>query len=279
MLPGIPKPIVLKAGLLLLLLLFLLLACSLRLNVCSYQENSPKLKTPLRLALITDLHGCRYGQGQKELLAALAEQQPDLICLSGDIIDDKNSPEGAWELLSAIGEEYPCYYASGNHEFRTEQIELLKEKIRSYGVEVLEGAGKFAEIKGQRLYIAGVDDPSAFAEGYLPGSWQAQLDAAAAGLGEEYSILLSHRPERTAAYESSGFDLVLSGHAHGGQVRIPGLVNGLYAPHQGPFPKYAGGQYPLGETSLVVSRGLCKSWLPRVFNRPELVIIELLPGE
>ncbi|MDO4733224.1 MAG: metallophosphoesterase, partial [Bacillota bacterium] len=93
------------------------------------------------------------------------------------------------------------------------------------------------------------------------------------------SILLSHRPECTAFYESSGFDLELSGHAHGGQLRIPGLLNGLYAPNQGFFPKYAGGLYQLGKTSLLVSRGLCKSRLPRVFNRPELAIIELLPGE
>ncbi|MDO4733225.1 MAG: metallophosphoesterase, partial [Bacillota bacterium] len=166
-------------------LLPLLPCCSLRLRICSYTESSPRLKAALRLALISDLHSCLYGQEQEELLKALTEQQPDLICLSGDIIDDKKPPEGARCLFSAIGKQYPCYYTSGNHEARSGQIRLLKEEIRNYGLQVLEGTGQILEIKGQRLYIAGVDDPSAFSEGDLPGSWQAQLDAAAAGLGKE----------------------------------------------------------------------------------------------
>ena len=90
-------------------------------------------------------------------------------------------------------------------------------------------------------------------------------------------MLLSHRPELVDIYRGSGFDLVVSGHAHGGQVRIPGLVNGLFAPCQGWFPQYAGGVYALGSTTLVVSRGLCRNELPRVFNRPELVVLTLSP--
>ena len=94
-----------------------------------------------------------------------------------------------------------------------------------------------------------------------------------------YTVLLSHRPERTECYRDSGFDLVVSGHAHGGQVRLPGMINGLFAPHQGAFPDYAGGLYALGSTTLVVSRGLCRNLLPRVFNPPELVALDLLPAE
>ena len=92
-------------------------------------------------------------------------------------------------------------------------------------------------------------------------------------------MLLSQRPERTECYRDSGFDLVVSGHAHGGQVRLPGMINGLFAPHQGAFPDYAGGLYALGSTTLVVSRGLCRNLLPRVFNPPELVALDLLPAE
>jgi len=94
-----------------------------------------------------------------------------------------------------------------------------------------------------------------------------------------YSILLSHRPERVEAYHSSGFDLVVAGHAHGGQVRIPGILNGLYAPNQGFYPKYADGRYALGETLMIVGRGLSRSGLPRVFNPPELVIIDVEPAD
>ena len=97
--------------------------------------------------------------------------------------------------------------------------------------------------------------------------------------GERFSILLSHRPERVEDYAASGFDLVAAGHAHGGQVRIPGLLNGLLAPNQGLFPKYAGGLYDLGGTELAVSRGLSiNPLLPRVFNPPEIVVVEILPA-
>lgn len=110
--------------------------------------------------------------------------------------------------------------------------------------------------------------------------WLEQFRACQALTGDSrYTVLLSHRPERTECYRDSGFDLVVSGHAHGGQVRLPGMINGLFAPHQGAFPDYAGGLYALGSTTLVVSRGLCRNLLPRVFNPPELVALDLLPAE
>ena len=128
------------------------------------------------------------------------------------------------------------------------------------------------------LRICGVDDPSAFAG---ESGWLEQFRACQALTGDSrYTVLLSHRPERTEDYAGRGFELVLAGHAHGGQWRLPGLLNGLFAPDQGLFPTYAGGRYALGDTTLLVSRGLAResTRLPRFYNRPELVMVELRPG-
>ena len=156
--------------------------------------------------------------------------------------------------------------------------------MESYGVTVLLGKTVSLSIHGQTLSISGVDDPVRFSEEGTYGvpdasSWYGQLAtvSANADASDDFQLLLSHRPEKITEYTDSSFDLVLSGHAHGGQIRIPYLLNGLYAPGQGIFPQYAGGQYTLGSTDLIVSRGLCKNILPRFFNRPELVVIDLCP--
>ncbi len=255
------------------------------LSVQHYIIPTDRITSSVRLALLTDLHSTRYGENQRELIEAIQKQEPDLILLVGDIADDEVPHDAAWELLSAIAEKYPCYYVAGNHEFWADDTEGIKEQIRSFGVEVLEGTSKTIEIRGQEVQISGVDDPARFSGGArledssVPAEWLDQFQTVCAQVDEDaYSILLSHRPELVDYYEGSGFDLVVSGHAHGGQVRIPGILNGLFAPNQGFFPQYAGGKYELGETTLVVSRGLSKSRLPRIFNPPELVVINLYPA-
>lgn len=269
-----------------LLLVFLCIACWQGLRIQYYIQETDKLSAPVRLAVLTDLHGSTYGAGQKELLQAIESHQPDLVLLVGDMWDDSGDSAATWDLLTGLAGAYPCYYVTGNHEWRLDDVQQLKSRIRDYGVVVLEGTVEMVEVKGQQLYIAGVDDPSAFQgmqsmqSSTALDSWQAQLDSCSAQLdGRHYSILLTHRPERIAQYQESGFDLLLAGHAHGGQVRIPGLINGLYAPNQGFFPAYAGGQYDLGLCTLIVSRGLCKNALPRVFNRPELLIVDIVPAD
>lgn len=252
------------------------------LTVRNEQVSTAKLTAPVRIVLLTDLHSTIYGDRQEPLISLIDEQSPDIILLSGDIADDEAPIEGTELLLAAIGEKYPCYYVTGNHEFWGKDVEEVKDLFRSYGVTVLEGTGETLTINGQTLLICGVDDPEGFetffGETISPG-WREQLTACQALLeGSTFSILLSHRPERVDDYRSRGFDLVVSGHAHGGQVRIPGILNGLLAPHQGFFPKYAGGLYELDGTSLVVSRGLSiNPRLPRVFNPPEVVVIDILP--
>ena len=251
----------------------------MRLKTVAYTVESEKLTGNVRLVLLTDLHAGRYGDRQAELLGEIDRQQPDAVLLGGDICDENASFEPVEELLRGLG-GYPCYYVTGNHEYWFADIQPVLELFRSYGVTVLEGTQDVIGVNGQLVRICGVDDP--FREVYAdtPHIADRQLDALAASVDPGmFTVLLAHRPERLPDYANRGFDLVLSGHAHGGQWRIPGLANGLYAPHQGWLPRYAGGEYELDGTRMIVSRGLAR-WdipAPRVFNRPELVVVELVP--
>lgn len=255
---------------------------SRQLVTLHYREASEKLSRPVNLALITDLHSTKYGAHQEILLDAIKQCRPDLILLAGDIADHKVPFEGTRLLLTQITGSYPCFYVSGNHEHWTGKMESLKRWLRARGVIVLEGNTVTAAINGQRIQLGGVDDPHRFTRSHhavrLCSGWKDQFHRCCAAIDPSvYSILLSHRPELTEYYRTSGFDLVVAGHAHGGQVRIPGICNGLLAPHQGFFPRYAGGRYHLGSSVMIVSRGLCRNRLPRICNPPELVMIHLSP--
>lgn len=247
------------------------------LTVQTYTVESGKVEAPVRLALLTDLHSCDYGEGQRELLDAVEEQDPDLVLLGGDIVDDgpEMPEERALATVEALAERWPTYYVTGNHEYRTGRAEEIKELLAGRGAVVLEGTCALVTVGGQTLQICGVDDPAVGA-----AVWQSQLEDVTAALeGDVCSILISHRPERVADYTGRGFDLVLSGHAHGGQWRIPLLGVGLIAPNQGLFPRYAGGTYDLEGTTLVVSRGLAResTRIPRLYNPPEVVVVDLVP--
>lgn len=232
-----------------------------------YELDRDRITVPVNIMLISDLHSCWYGQNQRELMAAIDAENPDLIALAGDIFDDENSDEGAIALLSQIGAKYPCYYVIGNHEVYTGEADKLKALAAQTGVTVLSGETAYIDIKGQRISISGVDDPNVGRE-----RWEYQLEQTDAQR-DGFSLLISHRPEFAEQYGNSGFDLVLCGHAHGGQWRIPGILNGLYAPGQGFFPKYAGGEYKLENSTMIVGRGLERNFIPRYFNPPELVVI------
>lgn len=265
---------------LILFTVFLFAALQQSLTIRHYSLTTSKLTENIRIVVITDLHSTMYGDHQTKLIEAIETSKPDLILLSGDIADDRVPHNGTQELLSVIGSQYPCYYVSGNHEVWSKELNVIKEMISAYGVTVLEGTSEIITLHNQSIQICGVDDPDAFRYSQNPdsgSSWTDQFAACASALNNSfYSILLSHRPELVDSYTDSAFDLVVAGHAHGGQVRIPYLLNGLYAPNQGIFPNYAGGKYELGTTTMIVSRGLCKNNLPRVFNPPELVIVDFM---
>lgn len=259
---------------------------SSKLKVVHYELTAGDAAPPVRAALVTDLHSCAYGQNQQELLDAVDAAEPDFILMSGDIFDDTLQDANSFIFLQGIAGKYPCFYVPGNHELRRDgrAFQELMSRVDELGITRVNGTSAVVEINGRRLCICGVDDPSAWVANRkgninVNSGFRAQL-AEIASLAEKrdaYVILLSHRPELFELYCQYPFDLVVSGHAHGGQWRIPGLLNGLLAPNQGLFPKHAGGRYEKNGTVMIVSRGLAResTWIPRFYNRPELVVIDL----
>jgi len=257
------------AVILALAVLFVLLGWDTGLKTVTYTVESQKLTAPVRIVVLSDLHCCDYGEGQRELLDAVIAASPDLVALPGDILDD-TMPMAQGELvLQALAAAYPCYYVSGNHDV------FLADWVAALGVTVLKGDSREVTVKGQQLLICGVEDPRG------TPAFVAQLETLAeeSTAAQCFSLLLAHRPARIQQYLSGGYDLVLCGHAHGGQWRIPGILNGLLAPDEGFFPKYAGGAYQFDDTTMIVSRGLAResTRVPRLYNPPELVLVELQP--
>lgn len=250
------------------------------LRVKHYEIDSDRVMKQVRIALVTDLHSCSYGEDQEELVSAIDGQSPDIIALSGDIFDDVLDDENTECFLSQIAGRYKCYYVTGNHEFwsGSEAFSEKMEILEKYDIPVLSGSGDTIQVGDTLISICGVDDP----DSYLVPEYSAEITdqlEAAEKLSEEddFTVLLSHRPELIELYDEYDFDLVLSGHAHGGQWRIPFLLNGLFAPDQGIFPRYAGGMYAGEDMTMIVSRGLAResTRVPRFYNPPELVIIDI----
>lgn len=254
-----------------------LCAVSERIRIRPYVCRDRRIQKPIRLLHVSDLHASPFGRNQQELLNLTDALRPDAILLTGDICDNRVSNRPAYVYLSQVAERYPCFYVSGNHEVYTGRLPRIKQHLRGLGIRVLEGEGETVALNGTPLYIGGIDDPYAFPDA-KHRLWEDQLADVNCRIGNCYAILLTHRPERVNDYAETAFDLVLAGHAHGGQVILPGLLNGLYAPHQGFFPKVAGGCFALSPIqTMIVSRGLSTYVRPRVWNRPELTLITLLP--
>jgi predicted MPP superfamily phosphohydrolase len=257
----------------------ILFAFNQNLTVSHYRLETAKISGQVKLALVTDYHSCAYGDGQNQVLTLLDTEQPDAVLLCGDIFDHKLPPGNTIELIAGLAGRYPCYYVSGNHEFWSGKADEFKVILESYGIKVLEGMSEIWERGGARIRISGIDDPDTdrYPSRALPYAEQIKGLSAALDAGV-FTILLSHRPERIDEFLPLEPDLVLSGHAHGGQWRIPFILeNGLFSPNQGLFPKLTGGEYFFGDTELIVSRGLAResTAVPRLFNRPEIVVITL----
>ncbi|MDD4774254.1 MAG: metallophosphoesterase [Eubacteriales bacterium] len=227
---------------------------------------------PLRILQISDLHSSRYGAGQKKLLSKIGELQPDIICMTGDIFDERSSNANSAALIRAL-RGHKVFFCVGNHELYMKNLPRVLNLLKENNVTVLDGNA----VCRRGVCIGGVGDPIKGHRGEEPDNFAEKLAAARAGCREgSFNILLSHRPERIKEYLPHRFDLILSGHAHGGQWRLPCLINGLYAPHQGLFPKYAGGIYRYGKTTHIVCRGLSKQLvIPRIFNPVELCCIDI----
>lgn len=252
-----------------MLILIIRLALYNDLMVRHYDIESELLTEDHTFIVLTDLHSTYYGASQEYLAAEIMRYAPEAVFLVGDIADDKEDRQfgGTAELLEHIADKYPCYYVTGNHECWLEYTDDIHGMFEKYGVTVL--CGDTVEL-GDNITVHGLDDPTFYGgrEGFLEELEKLPVTE------EKFDILLSHRPEFAEIYAEYGFDLTLCGHAHGGQVRIPLLLNGLYAPNQGYFPDYAGGRYDFENGTVIVSRGLMLDDLPRVFNPPEIVVIE-----
>lgn len=273
------KTICILSGILLILIVWTAWGnAALELNTYTISSRGlPDAFDGYRIAQVSDLHNAEFGGGNQRLLDMLREAEPDMIAITGDLIDSRKTNIA---VALAFAEEAvriaPCYYVSGNHEARVPEYRELKAGLEAAGVTVLDDARVEIEISGKSITIIGVNDPSFLAD-YLTSD-AAVMDRKLSVLSSEdasFTILLSHRPELFDTYAAHDMDLVLTGHAHGGQFRLP-LIGGLIAPNQGLFPKYDDGLYSEGNTNMIVSRGLGNSIIPfRFNNRPEVVLIEL----
>lgn len=263
-----------------ILVVLTLIALDERLILRTYTVVSPKLTAEVRLAVVTDFHS---SDNADDVAAMVASCAPDAVLLVGDLFDDdtQNRPtERTLSLMRQLSALYPCYYVSGNHEAWTGEMDALYQQTEEAGVTVLRMSSGVLTVRGQRIALCGIPDPYEMVFSGAPDTEEQLRQALEDVDSADFTVLLAHRPELLAKYAQFPLDLVVSGHAHGGQVRIPGVLNGLYAPNQGWFPKLAGGAYTQDGTTLIVSRGLAvRTRLPRIFNRPEVVLVRCVPAE
>ena len=263
-----------------ILVVLALIALDERLILRTYTVASPKLTAEVRLAVVTDFHS---SDNADDVAAMVASCAPDAVLLVGDMFDDDTQnrpPERTLSLMRQLSAQYPCYYVSGNHEAWTGEMDALYQQTEEAGVTVLRMSSGVLTVRGQRIALCGVPDPYEMVFVGAPDTEEQLRQAMENVDSADFTVLLAHRPELLAKYAQFPVDLVVSGHAHGGQVRIPGVLNGLYAPNQGWFPKLAGGAYTQDGTTLIVSRGLAvRTRLPRIFNRPEVVLVRCVPAE
>lgn len=250
------------------------------LELTSYTVKSdrlPKAFEGYRIAQVSDLHNEQWGEENETLLAKLREADPDLIALTGDLIDFRDTKlDVALNFAEKAMQIAPCYFVTGNHESRIDGFTELKNGLVALGVVVLEDQSVQIEKDGASITVIGVNDP-AFRTSDLFGDSANVLEKQLRNLKKDdsFTVLLSHRPEVFDVYASFGLDLVLSGHTHAGQFRLP-YFGGVYAPNQGFFPEYDAGLFTKDQTNMIVSRGAGNSLIPfRINNKAEIVIIEL----
>lgn len=265
------------------LILLVLLAFSWWQNnglmVTEYEFPLPPEQAQLdavRIAQISDLHSKDFGGALERLLE---EQAPDIVVLTGDLVDRRDTDfTTALALARTSAQLAPTFYVPGNHEAFLSwsgRYAQLRDSLVQAGVQVLENEAETIKIGAGTLNLIGLLDPAFYDAGLelAEGIFTQELPQLVRP--GQLNLLLAHRPSLIAAYAQGGVDLVFSGHAHGGQVRLP-FVGGLIAPDEGWFPQYTSGLYSMGDTLEVVSRGLGNSIIPqRVFNRPELVVVTL----
>ena len=263
-----------------ILITVLLLICNKAITVREftvYDEKLPKAFDGFRIVHVSDLHNESFGTDNEKLISEIKKLAPDAIAITGDIIDSRRTDaDVSVAFVAKAVETAPVYYVTGNHEYRTSIPDKLIASLKSVGARVLCGEKITLEKDGGEISFYGIDDPRISGD-YLT-DYEAEVvkkELEELHRGEDFSILLSHRPEFFDIYKEFGYDLVLTGHAHGGQFRIP-FAGGVYAPGQGFFPEFDSGLYEEDSATMIVSRGLGNSVIPlRINNNPELILITL----
>lgn len=242
----------------------------LMLTSMTYRGDVPKAFDGYKILQVADLQNKVFFPKQKALLRKIQKANPDIIVITGDLLDrNRTDVESAMGLIRAAVKIAPIYFVSGNHEHQSGQWEILAEAMTQAGVTILENGKSVIARNGETITLLGLADKK------VNPYCQQVLHTLLADRESGLSILLSHRPELFEMYAEEGVDLVFTGHAHGGQIRLP-FMGGLFAPHQGFFPRYTEGMFEKDGTVMVVSRGLGNSTFPlRLFNRPELVAVTL----
>ena len=236
-----------------------------------------------KIVQISDLHNKDFGDEPNKLIKKMQALTPDIIVITGDLIDSRHTNiNTAIKFVEAAQELAPVYFVSGNHESNSGKYEELCEKLVSAGAVILDNKSVMITHNDGSIRLTGLIDPAflydrgGYTEEQALSVMQNILQTMIKNDIDVFDILLSHRPELIDLYADAGADLVFTGHAHGGQFRLPFIDGGLIAPNQGLFPKYTSGIYRNKDTAMIVSRGVGNSIIPiRIFNRPEIIVVTL----
>lgn len=239
-------------------------------------ESLPPQFDGLRVAELSDLHGRSFGKNNVRLLRTLQKARPDMICICGDLFDEKTDLTMLEPLLTGLTDIAPVYYVTGNHEWQVKNLREILQKMRAWGVTVLENEGRVLSHGGAEMVVAGVHDPCGPYDMKTPAALVRELRSAQ---GNDFILMLSHRNDELAMWSQLGVQLVLSGHCHGGVVRLP-FAGGVFGTRRELFPEYDAGVYRQDGTTLFVSRGLGYTNVHfRLFNRPHVPIMILRSGK
>lgn len=272
----------------LVILVWIMLYDSNRFVVRHYSLRDQRIKKPVKAVVLADLHNKRYGKENERLLQAIDEIRPDMILIAGDILTakPKASLETAVDLLTKLAGKYPIYYGNGNHEHRLklypenygDMAERYEETLQKIGIRRLVNEHTVLEESGICIYGSEIDKLYYKRFGIQPMDPEYLKSLLGQPSAEKYTILIAHNPDYFPKYADWGADLVLAGHVHGGMVRVPIWGKGVVSPNVRLFPKYDGGEFTLGKTRMLLSRGLGMHTIPiRLFNPGEVLEVDLLP--
>ncbi len=240
-----------------------------KIDRTNYIIHTNQVNDEIKICVLADLHCRRFGNKQERIKKIVDAMKPDLIVIPGDLFDIDRDFDISFELIFAL-QDYPIYFSSGNHDNYLKEIEDLRTRLKKMGVHVLENTSALFQKGNTTIEICGMSDA-----GRKVSIEPKQLDALYQT--NNYRVLISHRPDYIDFYQEVHCNLIVSGHVHGGQWRIPLIQKGIYAPQQGFFPKYYEGIHHLKNKYLVISRGLASGnpHIPRLYNDPEIVCITI----